>query len=367
MSSSTVGGPLPVRPVAVATSADPASEFGAALTSHMVTATWSEQKGWTAPILAARRPVPLDLSAVGLHYGQIVFEGLKAHRQADGGVAIFRPHAHAARMRQSAARLMMPEPTDDLFIRALRLLVGQDAHFLSDDPSLSLYLRPLLLATEPTLALRPAKHYLFAVLAFCTRGFFASGQQPVSVWVSSSYVRAAPGGTGAVKYAGNYAPAFLAQAEAAQHQCQQVVWLDAIERRWVEEMGGMNLLFVRRGDREGHVVITTPPLASGTLLPGVTRASLLSLASDLGYEARESPITIDEWRDGCRQGWISETIACGTAAIVTPIGMVRTESDEWIIGHGQAGPVAQRLWTALRSLQRGVEPDPHRWLYHIDC
>lgn len=363
---SAMGSP-PVLPLAAA-AGDPQSEFGTALTPHMVTATWSEDTGWSRPALSVRSPVSFDLAAAGLHYGQIVFEGLKAHRQVSGGVAIFRPHAHAARMRQSAARLMMPGVSDELFTGSLRLLVREDAECLPDDPSLSLYLRPMLLATEPTLALRPARHYLFAVLAFCARGFFAAGQQPVSVWVTSSYVRAAPGGTGAAKIAGNYAPAFLAQAEAARHECQQVVWLDAIERRWVEEMGGMNLLFVRSGeDRGGPVVITTPPLANGTVLPGVTRATLLSLAPTLGYEAREQPITIDEWRDGCREGRITETIACGTAAIVTPVARVRTENEEWLIGHGETGPVAQRLWHALRSLQRGAELDPDRWLYHINC
>jgi branched-chain amino acid aminotransferase len=355
------------QPVAVTSQSGSPDEFGTALTPHMVTATWSERLGWSEPVLSDRTPVPLDLATVGLHYGQSVFEGLKAYRQAGGGMAIFRPHAYAARMRQSANRLMMPEVCDELFLEALRLLVSEDARCMADDSSLSLYLRPILIASEPTLALRPARHYLFAVLAFCTKGFFATGQQPVSVWVTSEYVRATPGGTGDVKYTGNYAPAFLAQAEAARHGCQQVVWLDAVERRWVEEMGGMNLLFVRGGHDGDGVVLTTPPLTSGTVLPGVTRATLLSLAPTLGYQVREQPITIDEWRDSCREGLITETIACGTAAIVTPVARVRTEAEEWVIGDGGNGPVAQRLWTELCSLQRGTRPDPNQWLHHVDC
>jgi branched-chain amino acid aminotransferase len=353
----------PELPIASPMAAAVANEFGSAFSAHMVTATWSAEGGWSRPGLTLREAITLDPAAVGLHYGQAVFEGLKAHRQADGGLAIFRPRAHAARMRRSAARLMMPEPPEELFIEALDALVRADAEWLPDDPALSLYLRPLLLATEPTLALRPARHYLFAVLAFCTKGFFSAAQEPVSVWVRTTSARAVTGGTGAAKCAGNYAPAFLAQAEAAAHGCQQVVWLDAIERRWIEEMGGMNLLFVR--DRGGVPLITTPPLASGTVLPGVTRDTLLTLAPGLGYQAVEEPITLDDWRSGCLSGEISETIACGTAAIVAPIGRAITPSEEWIIGNGGTGPVAERLWQAIRSVQRGLEPDPHRWLYRV--
>jgi branched-chain amino acid aminotransferase len=338
------------------------SEFGSVFTAHMVTATWSESEGWSVPLLTTRRPLSLDPAAVGLHYGQIVFEGLKAHRQVDGGMAVFRPQAHSERMRRSAARLAMPEPPEALFLDAISQLVRKDAWLMPDDESLSLYLRPILMATEPTLALRPARNYLFTMLAFITRGFFSDEQGPLSVWVPTDYARAVRGGTGSAKCAGNYAPAFLAQAEAAEHHCQQVVWLDAVERRWVEEMGGMNLLFVhRQGDR---VSITTPPLTD-TILPGVTRDSLLALSSALGYEVAERPITINAWRDGCRAGSIVETIACGTAAIVTAVGRVITEAEEWVIGDGATGPVARQLRRAIFELQRGASPDLHSWLYPV--
>ncbi|MFG1644981.1 branched-chain amino acid aminotransferase [Amycolatopsis sp. NPDC049252] len=357
--SSPVLGESPLLPTVSVAGPDASSEFGTAFTAHMVTATWSASTGWSAPVLSERRPVAFDLAAVGLHYGQLVFEGLKAHRQADGSTAIFRPHAHAERMRRSAARFSMPPPPESLFLDAVRLLAGRDAGALSDDPSLSLYLRPILVATEPTLALRPSEHYLFAVIAFRTGGFFATGADPVSVWVSTDFVRAAPGGTGAAKCAGNYAPAFLAQAQAAEHGCAQVVWLDATRRRQVEEMGGMNLFFVHGAG--GAARITTPPL-SGTILPGVTRDSLLTLGRARGCEITEEPITVDEWRAGCRTGEITETIACGTAAVVVPVGRVRTAGDEWLVGGGATGPVATAWWHRLRAVHRGVEPAPHGWL-----
>ncbi|MCE7011495.1 branched-chain amino acid aminotransferase [Kibdelosporangium philippinense] len=333
-------------------------QFGTQFTAHMVTATWSRAKGWGAPELTERRPIPLDPTAVGLHYGQSVFEGLKAHRQPDGHISIFRPHAHASRMRQSAARLAMPEPPVDLFVEALEMFVRADGDALPDDPSLSLYVRPLLIATESTLALRPADEFLFVVLGFVTKAFFTGGMNPVSVWVSPDFARAMPGGTGAAKYTGNYAPTFAAQTQAAENGCDQVVWLDAVERRWVEELGGMNLFFVHR-DR-----ITTPPL-TGTLLPGVTRDCLLQLAPGLGYAVAEEPIAIDEWRAGCHDGSIVETLACGTAAIVTPIGAVKTASESWTVGDGTTGPVAKALYDALQAVQQGRAEDPFGWRYPV--
>ncbi len=334
-----------------------AAEFGSVLTAHMITATWSDDDGWSEPTPTPRGALPLDAAALGLHYGQAVFEGLKAHRRHDGGISIFRPHAYARRMRNSAARLAMPQPPEELFLNAVSQLVRLDGDALPDDPALSLYLRPLLIASEPVLALRPAREYLFVVLAFVTGGFFAGGA-PISVWVSTDHVRAAPGGAGAAKWPGNYAPTFVAQAEAQRRGCQQVVWLDAVERRWVEEMGGMNMFFVRDSGE-----LTTPPL-TGTILPGVTRDSILELGADLGHPVVEKPISLAEWRQDCRSGAITETIACGTAAIVTSVGHVRTAQDEWTIGNGDS-PVAAELRGAIRELHRGLAPDPRGWLYPV--
>jgi len=229
------------------------------------------------------------------------------------------------------------------------------------DEELSLYLRPLMFAGEASLALRPARAYTFLLMGFVTGGFFSDRLDPVSVLVTRKYTRAAPGGTGQAKCAGNYAGAFLAQQEAADAGCRQVVWLAPAERRWVEEMGGTNLFFVRGAGRTATLV--TPPL-TGTLLPGVTRDSLLTLAADLGHPVREEPLSVDEWREECACGTITETFACGTAASVTPIGHVRDGDHTWSVNTGEPGPVTTSLRTALIDLQRGRTPDPRGWLRH---
>lgn len=234
--------------------------FGETFTDHMVTAAWTVDHGWEPGTLEPRGPLSMDPAMVGLHYGQVVFEGLKAHRQADGTVGVFRPADHALRFQRSARRLAMPELPVETFLRAVDDLVSADAGLLPDDPALSLYLRPVLYASEPVLALRPARQYRFVLIAFLTGGFFADRPDPVSVWISRDQSRAAPGGTGDVKCAGNYAPGYLAQQQAALAGCHQVIWLDPAERRWVEEMGGMNIFFVRGTGTDARVV--TPRAAA---------------------------------------------------------------------------------------------------------
>lgn len=334
-------------------------QFGESFTAHMVTSVWTAHEGWSPLRLEPHAALSLSPAAVGLHYGQAVFEGLKAHRGADGTVGVFRPEDHAARMADSARRLSMPPVPGDMFLRAVDLLVAADQDALPSDPGLSLYLRPLLFASEANLALRPAREYTFVLIAFVTGGFFADGPEPVPVWVSSCYTRATPGGTGGVKFAGNYAPTYLAQEEALRAGCRQVVWLDSQERRWVEELGGMNLFFVRGSGSGTHVV--TPPLG-GTLLPGVTRDSLLRLAARLGYEPREERIAVDQWRDECAAGTITETFASGTAAVVTPVGTVRYGEEEWKVGTGGPGPVTLALRDALIDAQTGRSESPEGWV-----
>lgn len=344
----------------LAVSGEGTEEFGTRFTGHMVTATWSDG-GWGDLVLAPRGPLLIDPAMVGLHYGQSVFEGLKAHRQDNGDVVVFRVDAHARRMRASAARLEMPEVPEDVFTRAVDLLVAKDQHHLGDDPGESLYLRPLLVATEPNLALRPARSFLFLLQAFTTGAFFGGGFRPVTVRVSVDQARAARGGTGGVKAAGNYAAAFSVQRAAAEEGCDQVVWLDPVEGTHVEEMGAMNLFFVRgRGER---AVVSTPP-ASGSLLPGVTRDSLLTLAAAAGFAVAEEPMALRDWHEGCVSGEITETFACGTAAVVAPIGEVRAGAETWTVGDGEY-PVATTLFDALRAVQRGTAPDPHGWLRHV--
>lgn len=332
--------------------------FGEALTGHMVTSEWTPEDTWRSPLLRPYGDLRLDPAAAGLHYGQVVFEGLKAHRRVDGSIALFRPDRHAQRFADSARRLAMPPFPQREFLEAATDLVRADAGSVPADGALSLYLRPVLFATEASLALRPARQYMFLLVAFVTGGFFGDLPEPVSVMVSRDYTRAAPGGVGEAKTAGNYAASYLAQLRAEEAGCRQVVWLDAAERRWVEELGATNIFFVR--DRR----LVTPPL-TGTLLPGVTRDSLMTLAAELGYPVAEERVSVDQWRAECEAGVITETFACGTAAVVTPIGSVHDAEGDWTIGGGVAGPVALALREALVALHRGRAADRHDWLLPV--
>jgi branched-chain amino acid aminotransferase len=332
--------------------------FGRFFTDHMVTIRWTEGRGWHDAELVPYAPLSLDPANMTLHYAQTIFEGLKAYRQPDGSVATFRPEANALRFQASARRLAMPEVPVETFIEACDVLVRQDKAWVPGTGEASLYLRPFMIATEVGLGVRPASEYLFLVIASPAGAYFSGGVKPVSVWLSEEYVRAAPGGTGAAKTGGNYAASLVAQAQAIEHGCDQVVWLDAIERRWIEEMGGMNLYFVY-GDR-----IVTPEL-SGSLLPGITRDSLLSIAADLGYEAGEGRISVDDWKQANEDGSLTEVFACGTAAVITPVGSVKSTRANWTVATGEPGPVTMRLREALLSLQSGSAPDPHGWMHPL--
>ncbi len=332
---------------------------GDAFTDHMVSLSWTEAKGWHDRNVGPLELLPIHPATVGLHYAQVIFEGLKAHRGADGSVSVFRPDRNALRFQRSARRLAMPELPVAEFLSALDDLVALDHAALPDDPSISLYLRPLMFATEPNLMLRPSAEYRFLLMSFVAGGFFGDkALAPVAVFVSREHSRAVQGGTGDVKCAANYGPSFVAQGIAREAGCDQVVWLDAAEHRWVEEMGGMNLFFVRETPTGTELV--TPGL-TGTLLPGVTRESLMVLAQRLGYRVAEERLSVDQWRDECAAGLITETFACGTAAVVTPVGTVRDRDGDWVVGDGTAGPVTRRLRQELVDVQRGVAPDPGGW------
>lgn len=340
-----------------------APEFGNVFTDHMITVQWTAEDGWHEPRLGPYQPLPLYPGTAVFHYGQEIFEGTKAYRQENGPVVLFRPLANAARFNESARRLAMPELPQEVFVRALELLVTQDQHWVPGEHGRSLYLRPFMIATQHGLGFsRPSDSCLFCVIASPAPPYFGTGLRPITVWLSEDYTRAAPGGTGAVKTAGNYAGAFVAQRQALDNGCDQVVWLDAAEHRWVEEMGGMNLFFVYRSGTE--VTISTPPL-TGTLLPGITRESLLALAPELGIAATEEPITVTQWRERCATGELTEVFACGTAAVVAPVGAVRGRSGRWLVGDGQPGPVTRRLHAELTGIQYGTHPDPFGWVHKV--
>ena len=337
--------------------------FGQVFTDHMVTIDWDEGIGWHDAQLRPYGPFSMDPASAVFHYAQEIFEGLKAYRQAGGGVVMFRPMANAARFNRSATRMGMPELPEETFIQALELLVTQDRDWVPGGGEESLYLRPFMIATKVGLGVsKPSTSFTFAVIASPAGSYFSGGIRPVSVWLADSYTRAAPGGTGAAKTGGNYAGAFAGQLEALAHGCEQVVWLDATEHQWVEEMGGMNLFFVH-GSGPG-ARITTPGL-TGTLLAGITRDSLLTLAPDLGIPAAEGAISVSEWRDGCESGEITEVFACGTAAVITPVGAVRGAAGGWTVGDGEAGPVTMRLREQLLGIQFGQLPDPHGWVHKV--
>ncbi|MET0994996.1 MAG: branched-chain amino acid aminotransferase [Mycobacterium sp.] len=334
--------------------------FGRYHTDHMVSINYTEGHGWHDAAVLPYGNIELDPSAVVLHYAQEIFEGLKAYRWANDAIVSFRPEANAARLRRSARRLAIPELPEELFIESLRQLIAVDEKWVPPaGGEESLYLRPFVFATEPGLGVRPANEYRYMVIGGPAGAYFKGGIKPVSVWLSTEYVRASPGGTGAAKFGGNYAASLLAQAEAADHGCDQVVWLDAIERRYVEEMGGMNLFFVFGSG--GSARLVTPEL-SGSLLPGITRDSLLQLATDAGYSVEERKIDVEEWRKGAAAGEITEVFACGTAAVITPVSLVKYGDGEFTIADGQPGEVTMALRDTLTGIQRGTFADTHGWM-----
>jgi branched-chain amino acid aminotransferase len=336
--------------------------FGQYRTDHMVKIDWTPAEGWGPGAVLPYGPLSLDPATSALHYGQLIFEGLKAYRQPDGSITTFRPEANAARMARSAERLAMPELPAELFLESVRALVDIDQAWVSDAPDASLYLRPFMMATEAALGVRAANAYSYLLIASPVGPYFSGGVKPVTVWLSTEYSRAAPGGTGDAKCAGNYAASLAAQAQAAEQGCDQVVWLDAVEHRYVEEMGGMNLYFVYGSGADARLV--TPKL-TGTLLPGITRESLLTLAQDLGYSTDEAVVSTEDWRAGNASGELTEVFACGTAAVITPVGHVKSADAEWTIGDGGPGPVSMRLRKALLDVQTGQAPDPHGWMHRL--
>jgi branched-chain amino acid aminotransferase len=340
--------------------ADPG--FGRMFTDHMITIDWSQERGWHGAALVPYGPISLDPATQALHYAQEIFEGTKAYLHANGSIAAFRPAANAARFSQSARRMALPELPEDTFIRSLELLVTADRDWVPAADGCSLYLRPFMFATQRTLvADKPPSSVSYLVIASPSGPYFKGGVTPVTVWLSENYTRAAPGGTGAAKCGGNYAAALAGQLEALAAGCDQAVWLDAVEHSWVEEMGGMNLFFVYGSGPRAHLV--TPPL-TGTLLPGITRDSLLTLAPDLGIPAEEGKLSAAQWRADSEAGKITEVFACGTAAVITPVGRVKAASADWAIGDGP-GPVTMRLRETLLAIQHGTAPDPYGWVHKI--
>jgi branched-chain amino acid aminotransferase len=338
--------------------ADPG--FGKHFTDHMVDICWSVRGGWHRPRVQPYGPIPLEPSAAVLHYAQEIFEGLKAYRHADGSIWSFRPEANAARMRRSAKRLSLPELPSEYFVESIRQLIAVDGAWVPSAPETSLYIRPFMFAKEAFLGVRPAEKVAYYVIASPAGAYFAGGVTPVSIWLSTQYSRAGKGGMGAAKTGGNYAASLVAQAEAYENGCAQVLFLDSEEGKYLEELGGMNVVLVYK---DGTLV--TPE--SDSILEGITRDSILQLARDRGHKIEQRKVTLDEWRDGVASGDITEVFACGTAAVVTPIALLKGEGFEVGSADAPAGELTMSLRQELTDIQYGRLPDRHGWLTRLDA
>ncbi len=361
----TIATTFPLSPTASPTPADVRIErmadpgFGRVFTDHMAVAHYNATDGWHDLAIAPRQPLTVDPACAVLHYAQEIFEGLKAYRTADGGTVLFRPGVNARRFAASARRLAMPELPEELFVESCRALVESEIDWIPTSDGGALYLRPFMIASETFLGVKPSSDYIYMVLASSVGAYFKGGPKAVTIWASENYTRAAPGGTGAAKCGGNYAASLAAQSEAIAKGCDQVVFLDAVERKYVEELGGMNVFFVFD---DGS--ISTPPL-SDTILAGITRDSLIALARDRGITVREERYSLDDWRADAASGRLTEAFACGTAAVVTPIGAVKATSGDFTIGSGGPGQLSTSLRAALVAVQTGAAPDTHGWLQRL--
>jgi branched-chain amino acid aminotransferase len=333
--------------------------FGMHFTDHMAVATWTAADGWHDSAIVPYGPFSLDPATAVLHYAQAVFEGLKAYRHDDGTIWTFRADKNAERMIRSARRLALPSLAAEDFLSSIEELVAADVAWVPTAPEQSLYLRPFMFATEAFLGVRPAKRVTYCCIASPAGPYFASGVSPVSIWISTAYSRAAPGGTGAAKCGGNYAASLIAQQEAAGQGCDQVMFADAAERCWLEELGGMNVYLVTT-DNE----LITPEL-TGSILEGVTRDSILALAPEFGLTPVERRIAIDELLDGVGSGKVTELFACGTAAVVTPIGTLKNDAGSYLVGSGESGETTLAIRQKLLDIQYGHAEDTHGWLRRI--
>jgi branched-chain amino acid aminotransferase len=331
--------------------------FGKYFTDHMIVAKWSEANGWEDASLESYGPLVLDPATMVFHYGQEIFEGLKAYKQPDGSISLFRPEANAERFNRSAKRLALPELPDGFFVECVKELVKADRNWVPGNPGEALYIRPFMIATEVAIGVHASKEAKFIIIATPVGAYF-DASKTVSVWISTEYVRAAPGGTGEAKCGGNYAASLVAQKAAAAEGCDQVIWLDAIERKWIEEMGGMNLCFVKGKGKDA--TLFTPKL-TGTLLAGITRNSILSVAKEMGYQVEEGMISVDQLRAGLASGEISEVFACGTAAVISPIGVIKSAQGVWQVGDGSAGEISMAIRKEVLNIQHGLVSDPHGW------
>jgi len=332
--------------------------FGKYFTDHMLLVEFEQGRGWHSPRIVPYGPLHLDPAAAVLHYGQELFEGMKAFRGADGRVRLFRPDRNCVRMNDGAGRICMPEIDPKWMEELVTELVRVDEDWVPRAPGTALYIRPTMIATEGFLGVRPAHKYLFYVILSPVGAYFSGGMEPVKIWVEPKYVRAARGGLGAIKTGANYAASLLAAEQAKKAGYAQVLWLDAAEHRWFEEVGTMNL-FVKIGDE-----IATAPLG-GSILPGVTRDTVIQLLRDWGMKVNERPVSIEEVATASSRGDLAEIFGTGTAAVISPVKELAFRGESFTVGNGAIGPVARRLYDTITGIQAGTLPDPHGWVRTI--
>lgn len=329
--------------------------FGTLFTDHMFNMDYSPEKGWHNPRIEPYAPFVLDPSVMVLHYGQGVFEGLKAYRTADGHIQLFRPRDNFTRLNHSCRKLCIPEFDEAMALEALKELLGLEKAWVPAAPGTSLYIRPTIIATDPYLGVRASYTYRFFIILSPVGAYYPEGFNPIKIMVTREFVRAVRGGLGDTKTLGNYAASLLAGERAHQAGYTQVLWLDGVEQQYVEEVGSMNILFVI-----GDELIT--PMLNGSILPGITRDSALAMARQWGMKVVERKISIDEVFAAHEAGTLSEVFGSGTAAVISPVGTLKYEDRVITIGQGEAGPVAQKLFNAIMDIQYGRAEDPMGWI-----
>ncbi len=332
--------------------------FGDILTDHMFLMDYEADRGWFDPRIVPYGPISIDPAAMGIHYGQEVFEGLKAYGARDGSIYLFRARDNFLRLNRSAARLCMPEVDVDFALKALKELILLDRDWIPRTPGTSLYLRPAMIATEPHLGVRPAKTYVFFIIVGPVGAYYKEGLNPVKIYVEDRYVRAAVGGTGEAKTAGNYAASLLAAEMAKEKGFTQVLWLDAAEHKYVEEVGTMNMFFVINGE-----VITAP--LNGSILPGITRDSVIQIVKDWGLPVSERSLAIDEVIAAARDGSLQEAFGTGTAAVISPVGQITYKGVDHVVAGGKMGELSQRLYNEIVAIQYGQKADTRGWVEKI--
>lgn len=329
--------------------------FGKCFTDHMFLMDYTVGQGWHDARIVPYGPIALDPSASVFHYGQEVFEGMKAYKTADGKIQMFRPDENFKRLNSSNERLCIPAIDEEFCLHALETLIKLDADWIPESEGTSLYIRPFIIGCEPVLGVHPANNYLFIIILSPSGAYYSSGLAPVKIYVEPSYVRAVRGGIGYAKTGGNYAASLKAQEQAAGYT--QVLWLDGVERKYIEEVGAMNVFFVI-GDE-----IVTPEL-QGSILPGITRKSCIEILKDWGMNVVERRLSIDEVEEAAKNGTLKEMFGTGTAAVVSPVGELKYKDDVIHIGDG-IGPLTQKLYDELTGIQLSKRPDPHGWVHEV--